>query len=163
VTSTLELVQLSPDLVETDLQLARRLIEQLKEPQDQQSRVSTALRLVALIRGEFLADLRYEDWVLNSQLVVHAEIRTTLLRIAEGDTLPLGHEATLRAGSALTRLDPYDESAHLAIAKHLASSGRRIQAREFLARFAKRLREDLDEEPSADLQLAAALVGVEVG
>lgn len=162
IVSNVETVQLNTDLVETDLREVRRLSHDLARPDTQAVRAEIAERLVDLVRGEFLADLRYEDWVTTAQLTVHSEVRNALLPIARGEAVGLGHDAVLRAGSALTALDPYDETAHIAVARHLASSGRRNQARKFLGRFARRLRDDLDERPSDDLRTVATLVGIDL-
>jgi DNA-binding SARP family transcriptional activator/tetratricopeptide (TPR) repeat protein len=162
IISNVETVQLNRELVVTDLSEVRRLTGGLHRPDSRSVHAEIAERLVNLVRGEFLADLRYEDWVSAAQLTVHSEIRTALLRIARGDVLGPAEDAVLRAGTALATLDPYDEGAHIAIAQHLADSGRRGQAREFLSRFARRLRDDLDEGPSDDLQHVATLVGVDV-
>jgi ATP/maltotriose-dependent transcriptional regulator MalT/DNA-binding SARP family transcriptional activator len=163
IISNVEMVRLNTDLVETDLRELRRLGNALLEPDSQAAHAETAKRLVALVRGEFLADLKYEDWVSAAQLTVHSEVRSILLPIARGEVHGVSHDAVLQAGSALTALDPYDEPAHLAIARHLASSGRRSQAREYLGRYARRLHDDLDESPSDDLRHAATLVGIEIG
>jgi ATP/maltotriose-dependent transcriptional regulator MalT/DNA-binding SARP family transcriptional activator len=162
IISNVETVQLNKDLVDTDLREVRRLSDELARPDSQSAHAEMARRLVDLVRGEFLADLRYEDWVSAAQLTVHSEVRNALLPIARGEALGLTHDAVLRAGSALTALDPYDETAHIAVAHHLASSGRRRQAKQFLGRFVRRLRDDLDEPPSDDLRTVATLVGVDL-
>jgi DNA-binding SARP family transcriptional activator len=48
-------------------------------------------------------------------------------------------------------MDPFDERAQIAMANALAADGRRVAARESLARFAERFRREMDEEPSAAL------------
>jgi DNA-binding SARP family transcriptional activator len=63
----------------------------------------------------------------------------------------------VRAACALTLLDEFDESATIAMARQLAASGKRSAAREVVTRFAAKLRDELDEPPSAEL--AAALEG----
>jgi DNA-binding SARP family transcriptional activator len=162
IISNVETVQLNPELVETDLREVRRLSHELARPDSQAAHVEIAEHLVDLVRGEFLADLRYEDWVSTAQLAVHSEVRNALMPIARGETVGVPHLAVLRAGSALTALDPYDETAHIAVAHHLATSGRRNQARKLLGRFARRLHDDLDESPSDELQTVASLVGVDL-
>jgi len=162
IISNVESVQLNSEIVETDLREIRRLSLELVRPDSQSAHAEIAGRLVDLVRGEFLADLRYEDWVSGAQLTVHSEVRNALLPIARGEVLGLTQDAILRAGTALTALDPYDEAVHIAVAQHLASSGRRGQARTFLGRFVRRLRDDLDEGPSDDLERVATLVGVDL-
>src|SRR5690606_35655034 len=80
VTSTSEQIGLSPDLVHTDLSEIRRLPTRLATA-DWHDRQTIASRCVKLVRGEFLADLRYEDWANRQQLNVHGEIREYLLPI----------------------------------------------------------------------------------
>ncbi|MGH8544550.1 MAG: BTAD domain-containing putative transcriptional regulator, partial [Gammaproteobacteria bacterium] len=160
IVSTVDAVHLNRDLVQTDLSAFREVARQANEASGMETRAELADQMVGLVRGEFLADLKYEDWVSAAQISVHAEVRSTLLPIALGEVMSPSHETILRAGCALALIDPYDETAHMAMVKHLASSGRRSQARALLARFAKRLQEELDEEPSADLRTVATLVGV---
>jgi DNA-binding SARP family transcriptional activator len=111
--------------------------------------------LVDIVRGEFLAELRYEDWAVRLRTAVHAEVRQTLLPIATNETRS-GTDVAIRAACALLELDPYDEEAQLAMARQLDASGRRAAARTAVMRFAQKLKEDLDEVPSDALEAALA-------
>jgi LuxR family maltose regulon positive regulatory protein len=162
VISNVDAVQLNTDLVATDLAAIRRLRGELTMPSDSASRVALIHQIVDLVRGEFLADLKYEDWVGHAQLRVHSEIRSALLPIARGELLDHGDEWAFKAGCSLVALDPYDEDAHVAMIRHLSASGRRSQARALASGFADRLRTDLEEEPSEQLALAARMAGVTV-
>jgi DNA-binding SARP family transcriptional activator len=162
VFSSAEGVQLNPDLVTTDLNVFRVTSGLLQQPGDSQSRSEVATRLVDLVRGEFLSDLKYEDWAVSAQVRVHAAVRAELLPIAQGMILGVPPETQLLAGHALTILDPFDELAHVAVAKAFASSGRRSQARDFLRRYTRRLQDELDEKPSTDLQVVATLLGADI-
>ena len=162
VFSTTDGVQLNPDLVTTDLGEFRVVGTLLQQPGDSASRSAIAAQLVDLVKGEFLSDLKYEDWALSAQVRVHAAIRAALLPIAQGQIVGVSSETQLLAGHALTVLDPFDELAHLAVAKTFASSGRRSQARDFLRRYTRRLQEELDEKPSSDLQVVATLLGADI-
>jgi DNA-binding SARP family transcriptional activator len=161
--STLDVVQLNRDLVATDLMEIRHLRRALDEPHDVASRATLAHQLVDLARGEYLADLRYEDWVATNQLGVHSEVRAALLPIAQGACIGPTDEWALKAGCALAAIDPFDESAHVAMIRHLAATGRRIQARSLASDFSTRLRREFDEEPSDELRLAASMVGADLG
>jgi DNA-binding SARP family transcriptional activator/tetratricopeptide (TPR) repeat protein len=162
VFSTAEGVQLNADLVTTDLAEFRVVSSLLRKPEDSHSRAATASRLVDLVRGEFLSDLKYEDWAASAQVRVHAAVRAELLPIAQGLVSGVPSETQLLAGHSLTMLDPFDEPAHVAVAKAFANTGRRSQARDFLRRYTRRLQEELDEEPSQDLRLVATLVGADL-
>jgi DNA-binding SARP family transcriptional activator len=162
IVSTVETVRLNRDLVETDLIELRHLVKALHEEPVVTARAEYATRLVDLIRGEFLSDLKYEDWVASAQLSVHAEVRAALLPIAMGEALTTGQDAIFRAGCALALIDPYDEAAQIAMAKHLAGSGRRTQARSLISRFAARLKDELDEDPSDELKVVGTLVGADL-
>jgi len=154
VLSTVDALQLNPAHTITDLDQFRRIALELSAGSNGQADHLTTL--IDLVRGEFLAELRYEDWATRLRTAVHAEVRSVLLPIAIG----IGNasaDTAVRAACALLELDPYDEEAQLAMARQLDASGRRAAARTAVIRFAKRLKEDLDEHPSGEL--AAALAG----
>jgi DNA-binding SARP family transcriptional activator len=161
--SNAEIVQLNAELVTTDLSEFQAIGRLFKKPTDRATRADLAEALVDLVRGEFLSDVKYEDWASLAQMRVHAAIREQLLPIAQSEFAGVTSEVALRAGHALTVLDPFDEQAHLAIAQVLAGSGRRAQAREVLHRYTQRMRTEFDEEPSEELRLAASLMGADVG
>lgn len=153
VLSTVDALQLNPAHTVTDLDQFRRIALELRAGTGRVDRITA---LVDMIRGEFLAELRYEDWAIRLRTAVHAEIRSVLLPIAIGSG-STSADTAVRAACALLDLDPYDEEAQLAMARQLDSSGRRAAAREAVLRFAKRLKDDLDEGPSGEL--AATLAG----
>jgi DNA-binding SARP family transcriptional activator len=139
----------------TDLDEFRQLSMAVRAG-DEAARAALIPDLVDMIRGEFLAELRYEDWAVRMRTAVHAEVRQVLLPIARRE----GHssvDTAIRSACALLEMDPYDEEAQLAMATQLDSSGRRVAARQAILRFAKKLKDDLDETPSAEL--AEALAG----
>jgi ATP/maltotriose-dependent transcriptional regulator MalT/DNA-binding SARP family transcriptional activator len=153
VLSTVDALQLNPEHTMTDLDQFRRISRELGEgPEDEEH----ANSLIDIIRGEFLAELRYEDWAIRLRTSVHAEVRGALLPIAIGSA-SVSADTAVRAACALLELDPYDEEAQLAMARQLDASGRRAAARKAVLRFAKRLKDDLDEGPSREL--AAVLTG----
>jgi LuxR family maltose regulon positive regulatory protein len=155
VLSTVDAVQLNPELVTTDLDELRRLAATVV---DHDSGPKVMTDLINLVRGEFLGDLRYEDWASRIQSSVHAEVRDHLLPLAVGR-----HGATpdlaVRAACGLLELDPFDETAQLAMAQQLASSGRRNAARDAVVTFAQKMSDDLDESPSPELAAALAQLG----
>jgi DNA-binding SARP family transcriptional activator len=162
VISNVDSVQLNEELVVTDLAAIRRLRAEAGKPSDSATRAKLAHELVDLVRGEFLADLKYEDWASQAQMSVHSEVRSALLPIARGEVVEEGDEWAFKAGCSLVALDPYDEDAHVAMIRHLSASGRRKQARTLASGFAERLRAELDEEPSEQLAVAARLAGTTV-
>jgi DNA-binding SARP family transcriptional activator len=155
VLSTVDSVQLNPAHVVTDLDHFRRLATTLRGEVNRASSGQIG-GLVDIVRGEFLAELRYEDWAVRLRTAVHAEVREALLPIATRD-VPRGADIAIRAACALLELDPYDEEAQLAMAKQLDASGRRAAARTAIIRFAAKLKDDLDEDPSD--ALTATLAG----
>ncbi len=157
VLSSSEQVALNPALVRTDLDEIRRL-DRL-EGADWHSRRTIARRAISLIRGEFLADLRYEDWTAVQQMSIHNEVRERLLPIAEDEPRAYDPELSSLAASALITLDPFDERATLALAGSLARSGRRVAARDVIIGYAVRIQSELEEAPSAELLGAAQAFG----
>jgi ATP/maltotriose-dependent transcriptional regulator MalT/DNA-binding SARP family transcriptional activator len=153
VLSNVDTVQLNGEHVITDLDDFRRLALDLRN-ESGATRAETIASLVDIVRGEFLADLRYEDWAVRQRTAVHAEVREVLLPVALG-AWQASADLAIRAACSLLELDPYDEEAQLAMAMQLDASGRRSAARAAIVRFAEKLKTDLDELPSG--QLAATL------
>jgi len=159
--STSEQVGLNPELVHTDLSEIRRLPSRLGVA-DWQDRQVIARRCVKLVRGEFLADLRYEDWANRQQLTVHGEIRENLLPIALAPITSFDVDVSAQAAAALLNLDPFDEAAILALADCLSQSGRRAAARQVVVDFLRRMQSDLDLDPSTDFRTAATQYGLSI-
>ncbi len=155
--SNSEAVQFNSDLVRTDLSEFRRLAARLAASPEG---TPAAEGVLDLIRGEFLSDVRYEDWAWNLATVVHNEVRAVLMPIAAGFVRADRPELGVRAACALVSLDPLDETAQIAVAERLSATGRRAAGRESLIQFARRAREELDEEPSDALAAAMKRVGV---
>lgn len=153
--STAEQVFLNPDLVRTDLDELRSLPARL-QGSDWNQRQSVARRAIDLVRGEFLADLRYEDWTAARQLAIHREVRDSLLPIAIATSGTFDADVSERAASALVALDPFDEPAILALATCLTQTGRKVAARNLLIDYVQRLRVEINEDPSVDFLNAAA-------
>jgi DNA-binding SARP family transcriptional activator/tetratricopeptide (TPR) repeat protein len=162
VISNVDVVRLNRELVTTDLSEFRSLRERIESTSDPEIQRRSVHDAVDLIRGEYLGDLKYEDWVAHAQLSVHAEIRSLLLPIARGEVLAGLDEWALKAGWALTALDEFDEEAQVAMIRHLAASGRRNQARSLASGYATRVREELEEDPSEAFLLAAQMTGAPV-
>lgn len=154
VVSTPDSVSLNPELVQTDLQDLRRLALRIADG-DRLRKPSRANEMVALVRGEFLMDLRYEDWCQALQLGVHSEVRSLLEPLVDADGVELTHEVGVRAAAALLTLDEYDDWAQLALVRHLTASGRRSAARTAARRYVQRARDELGEEPAPALVEAA--------
>jgi DNA-binding SARP family transcriptional activator len=147
--STVDALQLNPSLVRSDLEEFRSLAERWKVPAPPSERNQIAESMIGIIRGEFLADLKYEEWMQQIEISVHAEVRHALLPIAEGEGAT--PDLAIRAASALMVLDEFDESAALALIRQLIASGRRLSARDLVIRFTDKLRDELGEGPSGDL------------
>jgi DNA-binding SARP family transcriptional activator len=150
VISSAEQVGLAGSLVHTDIMEIRKLPDRLaKGTWDQRQEV--ARRAIALVKGEFLADLRYEAWANRLQIGIHNEVRARLLPIALQSSASFEIQVALDAATALVAIDPFDEAATLALADCLSRSGRRIAARRLLVGYADQLRSELDEEPSSTI------------
>jgi DNA-binding SARP family transcriptional activator len=158
VVSTSELVALDRELVRTDLDEIRRLPQRLAGA-DWAQRQSVAKRVVSLVRGEFLADLRYESWSSVQQIGVHNEVRELLLPIASDGGTDFETQVSVLAASALISIDPYDEEAVISLARSLARSGRRVAARDLVIDYVRRLQAEIDDELSSSLIQAADSVG----
>jgi DNA-binding SARP family transcriptional activator len=158
IVSNAEQVALAADLVHTDVEEVRRLPDRLAGV-PWPKRQEIASRAIALVRGEFLADLRYEPWAAQLQLGIHNEVRARLLPIARQSSAQFDIQVSMDAAAALIAIDPFDESATLALADALSRSGKRVSARNLLVSYADRLRRELDEGPSPQLSDAAVRLG----
>jgi DNA-binding SARP family transcriptional activator len=147
IVSSAEQVSLAPSLVRTDLQEFRRHCDRMTNGTWQQ-RQDSARKAIALVRGEFLADLRYETWASRLQVTVHNEVRSRLLPIATQSHGTFDTQVAIDAAAALVTLDPFDEAATAALAEGLSRSGRRRAARDLLVTYADQLRAELDDTPS---------------
>ena len=151
VISTADQVSLNPDLVHTDLVELSRLGGGGLTAADRTERQAAARKAVELVRGEFLADLRYEDWAAQEQVHVHNQVRTSLMPVAQNSSGKYDLDVAVMASSTLVALDPYDEAATLAFARNLEASGRPAAARDLVVAYVQRLRDEFEEEPAPEL------------
>jgi DNA-binding SARP family transcriptional activator len=152
-------VSLNEELMHTDLAEIHRMPERTAGA-DWEHRHGTVSRVLDLIRGEFLGDLRYEDWASRLRLSVHSDVRRFLLPIAQAGPNEFETELSIRAATTLLRLDPFDEAAVLALASAMTHSGKRIAARDLVVDYVKRVRHEFDDEPSSQFVSAAGSLGV---
>jgi DNA-binding SARP family transcriptional activator len=113
-----------------------------------------------LVRGEFLAESRYEDWSTAPRHRVHEQVRAALLPAAR-DAARTPNQRCMLA-RAIVAIDPYDEAAVAALARGLLDAGRRTASRALLKEFTRRLREEFDEEPSPGWLEMAGLTGIKI-
>ena len=159
VVSSGESLAFDPELVVSDLDEVRRLSSLLQGATSAKERRRAAVAMLSLIRGEFLADLRYEDWAAGIQMSVAAEVREPLLEIAVASTPDIPAHVSLRAAEVLTEFDPFDESAHVAMARKLHEVGRRAAARRLISEFATAVEEELQVPASQDVHRALTELG----
>ena len=120
--STMDTVTLDSALVTTDLQRFRSLAREIDARPAVDVR-AIGNEIVDLVGGEFLAELVYEDWATSFRMAVHAEVRQVLVRLADDPWMSSYPDLGLRAATKLADLDPYDEQAHLAMARCLQAMG----------------------------------------
>jgi ATP/maltotriose-dependent transcriptional regulator MalT/DNA-binding SARP family transcriptional activator len=157
IITTSDSLQLDSQLVRVDLDEFRAVATRLRSGASGGDFESAARTAVDLVRGGFLADLKYEDWVQPLTDAVHAEVREVLFPLASSTAS--SPDLAVRAGCALMALDEYDESAVVVTAHQLAQAGRHTAARQLIGRFAKKLQDELDEEPSAAVVAAMKALG----
>ncbi len=153
VLTTNEAMELNPELVRVDwIELTRRL------PSSQlDGDASAGMRLaIRMIRGEFLSESVYDDWSTGPRQRIHQAMRASLMPLTTDDSVPADTRAAL--AECLVVLDEYDETAHIALAKALAASGRRVAALRHLRQLARRLKEEAID-PSEHLEHQLLLLG----
>ncbi len=155
IISTVDWLQLNPALVKLDwVEIMRRTA--VFEAGGTACR-DYASFVSQVVEGEFLVEARYEDWASAHRQRIHESLREALLRIAQ-DTSQSAHDRVRLARAAIS-VDPYDELAHVALARALSDSGRRAAGLRLLRTFAKRLSDEFDEAPSELLESASAHLG----
>jgi DNA-binding SARP family transcriptional activator/Tfp pilus assembly protein PilF len=104
---------------------------------------------VALYRGEFLPEDRYEPWAEEPRSRLQAQYLEALADLAQC------HEALGRLRQAITccqrvlQIEPYRESVVRQLMEYQAATGQRAQALETYETGVRALREHLDVEPAA--------------
>ncbi len=87
------------------------------------------------------------------------EVREPLLEIAVASTPDIPAHVSHRAAEVLTEFDPFDESAHVAMARKLHEMGRRAAARRLISEFATAVEEELQVPASQEVQGALSELG----
>ena len=72
-----------------------------------------------LVRGEFLAESRYEDWSVGPRRRVHEQVRDALLPAAQDAARNPNQRRSL--AQAVVTIDPYDEAGVAALSGYLTS------------------------------------------
>jgi DNA-binding SARP family transcriptional activator/tetratricopeptide (TPR) repeat protein len=153
VVSTLDSVGLNPDLVRTDLQeIRKRKGVLVLESGNQRRQID---EILDFLRGDYLAQVRYEDWAEPIRGRVNAEMADLLYPLLKSVDPRQG----IRVAHALIGLDPWDEVAHQTLWEHLAATGRRTTARRAAEDFVARYTAEYGEPPPKILREAANRAG----
>lgn len=145
VVSSADAISLNDRLVRFDwVELLRKSVA-LQSP-NSKARGDYTQFVSEAIRGEFLAESRYEDWSAGPRQRVHERLRALLLPGA--NDLARQPEERIRLAQAIVAIDPYDEAGVGALGRAMLDAGRRSASRAVLKEFTRRLRAEFDEEPS---------------
>lgn len=113
---------------------------------------------LTLMRGEFIADDPYAEWLVAQREGYRGEWQRLTLHLAHLDLEagdPLRAIPTLEAWLAQA---PYDEQVHQAVMRAFAAAGQRNAALQHLERCREQVRRDLDDDLSPEtLALAAEI------
>ena len=107
---------------------------------------------LSLVRGEYIADEPYADWLAARRTGIRAEIVRITLRLAK---LDLDAEEPLDAApalEALLALDPTLETAHRALMRAYAGGAMRSEALRQFEICRDQLRRELDEAPEPETE-----------
>src|SRR6478752_2962439 len=129
----------------TDFEAFASLIERAEKvaPEEQRRLYRTAL---AQVRGEYIADEPYADWVITRRTGIHADVARITQRLAALD-LDAGEPLiSVSALEALLALEPTHEPAQRALMRAYASAGLRSDALKQFERYREMLRREYDEE-----------------
>jgi ATP/maltotriose-dependent transcriptional regulator MalT/DNA-binding SARP family transcriptional activator len=143
VVTSSEGVQFDRDLVRIDWIEIRRRLAGIRSSDATEVRRAADL-VLSMVRGEFLGELAYDDWTRPLRVRMHQELRDSLLALAN-QVAKTDPGLAARACAAVATLDPFDEPAHVALAKSLLALGRRSAARRVITDLDERLRDDIGE------------------
>jgi DNA-binding SARP family transcriptional activator len=159
IITTSDSLQLDPELVRVDVDEFRSVALRLESRSMSSEYEKLGRAAVDYVKGSYLSDLKYEEWVQPFADATHAEVRQVLFPLASSSAA--SPDLAVRAGCALMVLDEFDESAAVVTAHQLEVTGRRSAARKLILRFAEKLRSELDEQPSALVAEALKALGIE--
>jgi ATP/maltotriose-dependent transcriptional regulator MalT/DNA-binding SARP family transcriptional activator len=159
VVSSADAINLNDRLVRFDWVEILRKSGSLESLNQKVSEVYTDF-VAEIVRGEFLAESRYEDWSQGPRRRVHEQVRQALLPAAQ-DAARNPHQR-LQLAQAVIAIDPYDEAGAAALARALLDGGRRAASRAVVKEFIQRLRDDFDEEPAAGWLEKAGAAGIKI-
>ncbi len=141
------------DLHELEAALAR--MRQLKASGQVEKAVAMARQAARLYEGPFLEDC-YMDWAVEirgrTDFAV-ADAFVLLLKWCEGTSR---HDEAIEYGQRLLQIDPSLEEGHAGLIRAYLAQNKTVEARRQYERCTKALREELDVEPSEELQELAS-------
>jgi DNA-binding SARP family transcriptional activator len=154
-------VRLDADLVRTDISELRRLVRRLRSDEALSGKAAAARSILQLAKGEFLPELRYDEWVSKLQVAIAEEIRHALFPIADGQFASADPLLGAHAAAVLVSMDPFDEAANVALATQLSITGRRVAARSAIERYVTWLRREYEDEPGPEILALGRRLGVQ--
>ena len=101
----------------------------------------------SLYTGDLLEEDRYEDWPVAFREEARSRFLEVTRAVAERAGVSGDHDAAVRALLRLLEHDPYDEGAHLGLARTLAAAGRHGESRRAHSTYCARMAE-LGVEPA---------------
>jgi serine/threonine-protein kinase len=120
--------------------------------------VAPLLEAAQLLRGETLAEDRYDDWATPIREHVQRTRRDLCLQLAAIYQARADYDAAARWLERALDDDPFDEDALRALLRVLALAGKRADAVRRYQRFETRLREAIDVSPSDETEALVARI-----
>jgi len=103
--------------------------------------------LSAAYRGRFALDFEYEDWAGSFRDSLHASYLQVVERALTLDLSSGHYDRGIRVARRALEVDPSAESVEISLLRLYRASGAHAAAAEQYARYATRLRDDLEIEP----------------
>gem|GEM_PF-1290241 len=124
--------------------------ELLAEEKDWTAAVERFEEAVALYRGEFLAEDRYEDWAEETRSRLQRHYLSALVQLAECYQQLGRLRQAISCCQQVLSLEPYRESVIRQLMRFEHASGRRVNALRVYQEGKEALREHLDVDPSPE-------------
>ena len=148
--------------VEIDTLDFRRGVDDARDRVEKRDWVSAVARFeeaTSLYRGEFLAEDRYEDWAEEARQDFQRLLLDSLTELAKCYEQLGRLRQAISCSQRILAVEPYREDVIQQLMSCLAEVGQRSQAMEAYKDGCRALREHLDVEPSAELQILFAKLG----
>jgi DNA-binding SARP family transcriptional activator len=144
-------IRLNPAVVTTDVRRFEEELRRAARETEASAKIAAFSQAIALYRGPLLPGF-YDDWVLAERERLQM-LQTRALRGLVAAHISLGEgDRALEYAYEVLKLEPLDEENHAEVMRLHAAAGRTVAVTRQFRELQRRLKEELDAEPSEGIQ-----------